>query len=747
MIELIVDNQHVVLDPETSIRIEYNNPVFADDGIPGSKTYWFDIPIVTHNQRLFGFAEIAHVSGKYKMFDNARVVFQGYTIMTGKFALRKVKEKYRGALTTNVFGNENKEKRLNELSWETFDLGSTTGDVIAHANAQIEKDYPDAVYNFPVIENPHFYDDENESYHVQDNRLINRYDVENDTFQENEIKDEDDDVISGVYNNTCLLPCLYLREILKKIFSGYQLIGDFIENSIYAQLLVYNQHSLDDADDSFWIDFWNGETRQESLKIYWKDYDSGKLSPETVEYDNTTYYHEVKIDYAGYYKWKFYIDAHDPNHDNSNEYDVGVAWGTAGMEDSTYQEKLKSYVRDNEDFIIEGEIHVYIDESYIGDTMRIIFDKPESHDSEDVVFNEATCSVTNYSESMLNRFAKEIKLKNHVPAKLINEALNDLKDLFGLCYFFDEARKRVQLFLRKDIFDTDYIDLTDKVDVSTYQFELSEKKNKVLQIDFEDDQYSEEEKFRDYSDFNMLGSYDAFEDIPPANSFKDIVYVASQNAIYKTRKDNDYGNTWKHYTDIRQSEQLQDEGEYEEKKISAGPMLMRGVKRVDDTNYTDSVYPVPKIDQKGFSIIYNSGRSGKDYQLRLMHWLGKKTYSYQGQSGTFPAATSAEYDLDGYKANDFSLFLNGSNGVAEYFHRKFEDFMSQTEQVRLRANPAFDIANLLETIEVVAMPQSDNQKRWLLIDNVKYLPKRVDVEISMQGIENVRLEILKQSNG
>jgi hypothetical protein len=175
-IQLIIDGTHIVLDPDTKIRIEYNNPIFAEE-IQGSKTYFFDIPAMPENQRFFGFAEIPHVSGKYKMFDNAQLILFGYRILSGKFALRKVEDNYRGAFTTNVFGNNNKNKTLKDLSWGTINMGSTVTDVINYANARVTEDYPTTKVNFPAVYNPDHYGEDNPAFKhrwTPENPIINQ---------------------------------------------------------------------------------------------------------------------------------------------------------------------------------------------------------------------------------------------------------------------------------------------------------------------------------------------------------------------------------------------------------------------------------------------------------------------------------------------------------------------------------------------------------------------------------------------
>src|SRR6056297_547779 len=117
MIRLIVDDNDVELDPGTRIRVQYNSPLFDEENIPGSKTFWFDIPMVSGNRKLFGFPEVPSVGGKYQVYNDAVLYFASYKLLAGQLVVQKVKDKYRAALTTNVFGNVWGQKRLRGINF------------------------------------------------------------------------------------------------------------------------------------------------------------------------------------------------------------------------------------------------------------------------------------------------------------------------------------------------------------------------------------------------------------------------------------------------------------------------------------------------------------------------------------------------------------------------------------------------------------------------------------------------------
>jgi hypothetical protein len=332
-----------------------------------------------------------------------------------------------------------------------------------------------------------------------------------------------------------------------------------------------------------------------------------------------------------------------------------------------------------------------------------------------------------------------------VPQVKIGKFLNQLKDLFALAYYFDNQRKKVQLFLKDDIFETGYKDITDLVDPEM-DIQLNDEINKIFTYDFEDDEYTED-NFKAYSKYNLSDTVNAFASAPDPTSLKNIIKVLAENAIYKVEKHLDFGNVWQHFTDINQRLEMQASGKEESKDIELTPLLMKGI-YWRGSKYIASMFHVPKIKQNGYSVIYNSDQE-KDDSLRIVNWIGMASYNHFSSVYDYPLATSGQYDPQGNKVANFSLFLNGSEGIAETFHRKWEDWQSFTEKVEVMGNHEINIKELFDLIQVVALPQDDtlqNQRRWFMIRNTKYIPRKMDVEISTTGIDTVKFELMKKAH-
>jgi len=750
MIKLIVNGRAVVLKRDFTIRLEFNSPVFDDDAIKGSRSYWFDIPVVPANRKTFGFPEIPSVAGKYRLLDNVSLYFGGYRLITGKLLVKKTGDHYRALLTSIAFGPDNKDKNLTEYNWgASINLGSSAQDVVDHANNKVTQGYPETNYNFPMIYNPDFYGDKNNAYNKPSSYpaahfpMINAYSGPSGTFMKNYVftPDSDPDVPDGTGNFYTLVPMFYLQYILSVIFGEYKPIGRFVTDSAFQQLMLYNGYALDDNEDNYSVD---ADTASYPGSDYHYLQYENKSADSTMSISDDSYGRTIlTVQQEGYHQFVLEFEIYDPNFNNG---DYVLALMDYDPEGTTEALSQQSFYPNQDTFTIKAEFAVKFVSGDIGKKIAFWLE-PEHFNKDQMVFNLSTLHVNNYSYSNLNVYAKQIDPANHIPQVTVKKLLNGIKDIFGIAYYFDDLRKTVQLFIKDDLFLSQSKNISDLVDPDTIEVELNEPTKRILEYSFKDDGFAED-NFKDWSGYNMAGEVDAFIDAPDARGIKDVLKVKAENRIYKVDRDPEKGNIWKGFTDIKQRVQLSDQGAEERKEIEVAPLLMHGI-YYRGSVYLASLYSVPKIKQPGYSVLYNSNQDQEGF-LRIFNWMGLRPYSYFGVDYSYPLATSGQYDSKGNKISPFSLFLNGPEGVAESFHRQIENFLRDTETVKVDANTRLSLKDLLALIEVISMPQDGDvgaQKRWLLINNVKYLPKKMDVEISPHGIKSARFELIKKAHG
>jgi hypothetical protein len=265
MIRLEIENDkgrfNLVLNPDTSIRMEHNSPLFQTDVLPGSRTYSFGIPINDPNRLALQFPEKLMHNGRIKIY-KCNYYFHGKLISSGRLLILRSNSDYQATFIVNDFAHDYRDSKINEVIDEAFELFFP----ITQANDIIERDYPDVHIQFPEIYNDKFYDDaevENGNYGL----LMNHFDSENATFIANYY-----DVIADIYHNiNTLVPQPYFYHVISEIFKwlGYEISGDFSKDANIKKLLIYNNYALDKFSDF-----------QKGLNIFHGDFNIKDILPD-----------------------------------------------------------------------------------------------------------------------------------------------------------------------------------------------------------------------------------------------------------------------------------------------------------------------------------------------------------------------------------------------------------------------------------------------------------------------------------
>jgi len=119
-----------------------------------------------------------------------------------------------------------------------------------------------------------------------------------------------------------------------------------------------------------------------------------------------------------------------------------------------------------------------------------------------------------------------------------------------------------------------------------------------------------------------------------------------------------------------------------------------------------------------------------------------------GIDSDYPFATTSNYELDKTKCKNITLFLEGTDGIYNNYLKTWYEFISATEEVTFNMGVNFGAKHLLQLMQIICQPQSGDTTsniRWLMIESIKYLPKKLTVEISMNNIESAELIAVKQS--
>ncbi|NJO92112.1 MAG: hypothetical protein HC831_26425 [Chloroflexia bacterium] len=126
MYGLRINSAFLDLLPESSISLELNNPIFADDIIPGSFSLPFDLPLTDRNRQVLGYPELLNLSGRPAVkIRNVELWILGIPWRSGELILRGFQNgNYRTNFQTDTSLLAEKFNNLNlrELNHETVQL-------------------------------------------------------------------------------------------------------------------------------------------------------------------------------------------------------------------------------------------------------------------------------------------------------------------------------------------------------------------------------------------------------------------------------------------------------------------------------------------------------------------------------------------------------------------------------------------------------------------------------------------------
>lgn len=227
MLRLKIAGQYVDLPNDFSFTMNMKSPVFNDIG---SYSYPFKIPGTARNKSILGFMHrIENTSDPYQVFDGY-VEWNGISLFSGSVKLRVLSSGYYEGTFYEAESDFYYKRKA--LSLQQIDFGTLSFDNAAarwiYINNCIEKYYPDCNVGFPRIWDPEYFDPVTTD---NEQKYLNYY--RNGVLQ----------LVTSTGNRTVIVPMLYMRFVLQKIFSRMSYILDdsfFQQDSSFNKLLLYN---------------------------------------------------------------------------------------------------------------------------------------------------------------------------------------------------------------------------------------------------------------------------------------------------------------------------------------------------------------------------------------------------------------------------------------------------------------------------------------------------------------------------
>jgi hypothetical protein len=659
MLKIIINDQQVDLEG-VKFNLQLNSPVpFApEDGlVEGSFAFGVIFPATSTNKKVFGFPHRLEAYPDAQRDFTGSLYFDGRLLFKIMVTLTESSDyNYKGNIKvdlgyyTSLIG----DKSLRDLVYDGEEtIGTTTQDVVDHANGVVGQAYPAVKYNFPQLWNERFYGEENKMNPSWQNR-VNFY-AHGTGFSPNILENENE--VRNYYN---LCPFPYLFHVLKHCYSefGYTPTGRVLDDQELAALLIYNNYALDMIVDRYKsvVELSADQAIPEAETQL--NFDRVTVNIDEC-YDNIIFKYLTKEsgDYriTGHLSVKAFNNSGNPDllclcHVNMYVEDTLVPIiGDNGIGTPYEWEIDLDYVQN-----IEGADvgkYIYLKIEFIMGPAPLQFYAPGT------VFEGSWFGVINATWSTMNIYQKTINLANHVPDIKITAFLVTLMKAFGIVHLFSSKSNDVELLFLRDILasaeEDTYSGMTSK---SSKLAGFRETRSYKLNFAWSGSDEYTKENFKNIDSGRLLGSYNTFTDLPSLALEGDMAIVRNLHAAYQFTD-----SAWTWFTDLHYP--LDIGAGKTALNIDCSPLMMYA-------NYDEPMVPkvYPKILQEGSS--QNLGR--KEFGFHLLFYRGLQPDS---NGNTYPFASCNKYGPTGDIIGNYEFILDGDNGLFKTWLEDYYNFV------------------------------------------------------------------------
>ncbi len=730
MIKIQVKKQDLYLEPNTTLRFELISKLFDDQVIALSVIYPFNIPAPA-NQHVFEFTNQVEVLRSARSFE-CEFFFDGYPLFNGLLYVKNYGNKYyRCSIVVNPFSEDFSDNMLSVIDYGgDIDIGGSPHNplnVTDHAK-QITNGFLTADYTFPLIFAPEFYgslDSNNKNDYNKDwggdagdgdvGKYLNNYSrsLSSSGFPVNEVHEDPD--ADNVY---AMLPTAYLKFVLEKVFAseGFGLFGDFINDAELQKLILFNNTPLDEKYKKYFVKA--SMTSNQDISIPTKILFEDDSTPDNEDVDNrweptnSIYtvahdgYHDVKINIKAKSTLSFLdVDAYFAIVKKSP---IAPAFDT--VLDSTsfvcanYQTWYEFDVAFNE-YLNVGD-KIYFLTNFVRDAVP-----PQTSGRID----EGVLTISNASYQNLNQFSNILNLQNHVPDVTVGSLINNIAKTFGLAVFTNTITREVELSFKKDILlSTGYLDLTESLIIDTQKIEHSKDDGFLFFMRFD-------EEFADYSEYEFLGNYATFDDLPTPTEANKVAVVLNLNVafIFSNNEASDPLN-WVYFADVF----------YPQTAGNGATEISPDLNTL--TMHIGENFISPQYKDIGSSPAFETGKN--DIGITLMLYRGLRP---DKDNDYYPLASCTKFDTNGNSTGDYEMT---NSALFADFLQSWYEFIIDSETVKMKLD-----CNVKDIIEISKLfsPQRKNPVRKVRIRNINYLPKKFSFVLSMNGINETEATLVK----
>ncbi|MBR3573044.1 MAG: hypothetical protein IKN99_07305 [Bacteroidales bacterium] len=776
MIQIFVNGTPLTLYSDTTLNIELNNALFAEDSIEGDIVYSFEMPADSNNTKALGFENIPLVRGKKT---HQCLVTKGKTqILKGTLLIQKSgKERITAAIACNNYPEGFAKRSVNKNQCEPTKVSAGIREHRENWEKFMKRCMEeDGDIKFAPFVNEEAYGQENEDFGFREGfnkgKIVNRI-KESDgqtvmAFNE-EIDLVEKDGLHVEKNQECLCPQIRLTAILRNIAenAGYNLTDNI--NGELSKVFIQGVRLLDGDITQY------GELN--TVSGAWKS-EKGSMACRIL----------TDLDWDGAWtgtQRERYIMNMDQNEEATEEptlaapgrYHFKIEWGIAGMASPMNEETFLLVYRDNtdspENILIRYPLGApseewrgmsrngrpilqtkYIGRVYVpptftntrlnfavkqlvkdGRTGNMRYGSNLRGYMQASIEGPVRCTIQN----ALNIYSREFRTNELLPNVTNSEFIRKTITSLGLNWFTDARSKRIEVSAMRDIMNAKAIDISEK----TLKNETTENRTERKKVKLRVAQVQEFDKDKE----RYMGEAEAGElDSRPTFGHKNEVWLYKPaNGYVKAEEEEDADESWKCSWKLKggNGETLETgEGETEEvrtefKAPANTTALEYATLEWSNLSEEHKAYGLPNIPLKMASPMSEEQEDNPSDIIMLYH-RGKSDRN-PAQGGLKAAGEAFEMMHAAYPGQ-FSLMAKGDNSLGEKYMKEYVKARKANDRMTYKLYA--ETVEMLEIIETLkpheVKPQ--NQIRFIYADGVKSLPQKIRIEL-VSGQEKALMEI------
>lgn len=757
MIRIFTNNRELVLRRDTTIIVELNNALFASPDIEGDISFSFTLPVEGNEIAL----EFAHLpqTGKLKKLPCQVYCSPGFN-WSGQLVLQKCdRENITAALVINPYPEGFGKAKLTELhdedvvisqsreshnqAWEDFLVASIGNQDVKFAPFFNEKGYGNENEDYGRWHGISRRKIVNAIFFNQDGTLIDAAGslfskAQNERFE----LDDGDDSVHIEMNQLAFCPQIRIARILGTWCrnAGYKFINHLGEdfNGTYLQSMKSLDGTMAQYETPLTTIWASAEMQEAHVPYYLESDDHEHVQGGKLILNQTGWWKFIvnaQIRYLGEIADARFI-VFDSNHSPSQ-----AAAGDGVVADCLTILEQTGHGR----YAVSSTYNIYISQAFAGIPLQmaffhgnnILFQGHSDHSHVEVTtgLNLAVIGVgTETNQLGFNIFRSKFRIPELLPNIANSAFLKTMLETMGLCYFVSAKTKSIEMVPYAMLKKAKCLDLSDYELTRETETSEPEETLRIFRLKpLKDEDYNEGLRLEDVE-----------SKLPDAyNNHEHLVLRTQTNTLYRaereeTESESNWVEGWKEYCGNPDRLEV-GEGDEENREPSVlipHQRLFSMSRRHPDTDTLSG--QTPQLMVADFTIssdLYNTTETPKD--IILTQYRGFRQRSWE--ASTDHRNPCNEVMLPVWN-DEFSLTAKGRNSLGEKYVKPVLELLGHKNVTYKFRLPANMIQAVEDTLRPSVLPP-EMQTRFLIVRNVKSVPKKITIQIDNDIDDTVLCQI------